>query len=64
MIVVAGMPIIPIKIVALVFPLLVWATLAPTLRPRVMLADPDLLLNRIRATVRQARLWLARSKLV
>jgi hypothetical protein len=64
MIVVAGMPIIPIKMVALVFPLLVWATLAPTLRPRAMLADPDLFLNRIRATVRQARLWLARPRLV
>jgi hypothetical protein len=34
------------KLLAQLFPLLVWGLLTPSLRPKDMLADPDTLLNR------------------
>jgi hypothetical protein len=43
---VAGVPTPAVKTLALAFPLLVWALLAPSLRPRDLFNDPDTLFRR------------------
>ena len=50
---VAGLQTVPVKILAMVFPLLVWLLLAPSLRPRDILNDPDTLIMRARHGTRQ-----------
>jgi hypothetical protein len=43
---------IPLKFTAMLFPLMVWVLLAPSLRPREVLADPNTILNRSLHTLR------------
>jgi hypothetical protein len=42
---------VPVKALAQIFPVLVWLMLAPTLKPAEILADPDIILNRLRRSV-------------
>lgn len=51
-----------IKVAAYGFPLLVWLVTAPSLKPRLLLADPDILLNRVLATVHQVNYWIAKRR--
>lgn len=55
---VAGFYTITFKFLAMTFPILVWLLLAPTLKPREILADPDIIINRMFATVRETIGWL------
>lgn len=48
-----GISTLETKVIAMLFPLLVWLLTAPDLRPSALLADPDTILNRSLKTVRQ-----------
>ncbi len=55
----AGLSTPETKIIALCFPFLVWLMLAPSLRPRDILSDPNTLINRGLATLKQLRQRIA-----
>ncbi len=51
---------LPIKFIALIFPLLIWLLLSPSPKPRAILADPNILLNRLLNSLRKIERWLRR----
>ncbi len=49
---------LPVKLLTLGFAVLVWLLMAPTLKPREVIADPDIILNRLITTAREIWTWL------
>ena len=54
-----GIETLPVKILGLALPLMVWVFLSPTLNPRAVLTDPDAVIHRIRASALRSAAWLA-----
>jgi hypothetical protein len=53
-----GIQTVATKAVAATFPVLVWVLLATELRPSAIMADPDILVNRVRKTPTIVRQWV------